>query len=105
GPSRNILRHLQQGFTTREMGSDVILRGNNPQDRMSALECAEQASSRAWTVKAPHIASLTTKAFFGKCQTSFRGAASAIDDPPMTQRRSRQDVGQGADNQRRDKAD
>jgi hypothetical protein len=30
---------------------------------MSALECAEQASSRACTVKAPHIASLTTKAF------------------------------------------
>jgi hypothetical protein len=28
---------LQQGFATSEMGRIVILRGNNPQDRMSAL--------------------------------------------------------------------
>ena len=40
---------------------------------MSALQCAEEVSSRACTVKAVHLASLTTKAFFGKCQMSFRG--------------------------------
>jgi len=28
---------LQQGFTTGGMGPIVILRGNNPNDRMSAL--------------------------------------------------------------------
>jgi hypothetical protein len=28
---------LQQGFATSEMGRIVILRGNDPQDRMSAL--------------------------------------------------------------------
>ena len=39
---------------------------------MSALECADQASPRACTVKPSHIATLTTKAFFGKCQMSFR---------------------------------
>ena len=38
---------------------------------MSALECAEQASSRACTVKPPHICALTTKAFFRKCQTGI----------------------------------
>ena len=32
----------------------------------------EQTSPRACTVKAPHIASLTTKAYFRKCQIRFR---------------------------------
>ena len=38
---------------------------------MSALECAEQVSSRVCTVKVLHLASLATKAFFGKCQTGI----------------------------------
>src|SRR6516225_12275041 len=37
-----------------------------------APTCTEQTSPRAYTVKAPHIASLTTKAFFRKCQIRFR---------------------------------
>jgi hypothetical protein len=53
-------------------GSGSGLHGSNPDLPMSALECADQAIPRACTVKAPHIASLTTKAFFGKCQMSFR---------------------------------
>src|SRR5215831_14219321 len=51
GPSRNILRHLQQGFTTREMGPDVILRGNNPQDRMSALPPKADIETRSRDVR------------------------------------------------------
>ena len=57
---------------------------------MSALECVEQVSPRTCAVKAPHIASLTTKAFFGKCQRLFRGGQAVsvrLGWPPMTQRR------------------
>src|SRR5262249_15889680 len=37
-----------------------------------APTCTEQTSPRACTVKAPHIASLTTKAYFRKCQIRCR---------------------------------
>src|SRR6516225_10711136 len=59
---------LQQGFTTGGTGSDRYFAWRDPQDRMSALKSAEQTSPRACGVKPPHIASLTTKAFFRKCQ-------------------------------------
>jgi hypothetical protein len=65
------MMQLQQGFAIRVMGFRVSVHGSNPELLMSALECAEQTISTA-CVKAPHIASLTTKAFFGKCQMSFR---------------------------------
>ena len=39
---------------------------------MSALRCAERTIPRACAVKRPHIASLTTKAFFRKCQNQNR---------------------------------
>jgi len=37
------------------------------------FECADQTIPTAYTVKPSHIASLTTKAFFRKCQMPFRG--------------------------------
>src|SRR6516165_8994402 len=45
---------------------------------MSALECADQASPRTCTVKPPHIAALTTKAFFRKCQTSLAASRRLV---------------------------
>ena len=53
--------------------------------RMSALECADQASPRACTVKAPHIASLATKAFFGRCQNVVSRRSASMDDPLILQ--------------------
>jgi hypothetical protein len=70
------MAQLQQGFVTNGMGFWVKLHGNNFEAPMSALECADQASPRACTVKAPHIASLATKTFFGKCQIEVGKAAS-----------------------------
>jgi hypothetical protein len=70
-------RNYSRDLRLAKWGSGISLNGSNPEPLMSALECAEQASSRACTVKRPHIAALTTKAFFRKCQMPFRGAAPA----------------------------
>src|SRR5215469_2952368 len=50
---------------------------------MSALECADQASPRTCAVKPPHIAALTTKAFFRKCQTRKSAAVCVCTHPPL----------------------
>jgi hypothetical protein len=75
---------------SEEWGSTVILRGNKPQDRMSALRCAAQVIPRICTVKALHLASLTTKVFFGECQNNpspvfgSRGSCTSVKPHDIT---------------------
>jgi len=81
--ARPPLSHLLRSFLSR---SPFQLRGRQPATpfsvtlfspalRMSALAVAKSAFPMACTVKAQHLASLTTKAFFRKCQIRKSGSA------------------------------
>jgi hypothetical protein len=74
------------------MGLRVSLHGSNPDPLMSALRCVGQVSPRTCTVKALHLASLTTKTFFGKCQISVAPAWSAASSP-ISHKKSRIESG------------
>src|SRR6516164_11331130 len=69
------------------MESGIGLHGSSSDPLMSALECADQASPRACTVKAPHIAALTTKAFFRKCQMSVASDSQMAPQSPANEPR------------------